>query len=95
MQTKTARNGWVERIQMPKDDENSIWFEVLQRLTKIETNTEGLNEISGTARSALVKSEENARDIEEIKEKQKWTVHTIAGIGVTFIVYFITKLIER
>lgn len=27
---------------MSKDDENSIWFEVLQRLTKIETNTEGL-----------------------------------------------------
>ena len=81
---------------MPKDnDDNSIWFEVLQRLTKIETNTEGLNEISGIARSALTKSEENSRDIEEIKEKQKWTVHTIAGIGVTFIVYFITKLIER
>ena len=80
---------------MPKDDENSIWFEVLQRLTKIETNTEGLNEISDSARSALAKSEENSRDIEEIKEKQKWTVHTIAGIGVTFIVYFITKVIER
>lgn len=80
---------------MPKDDETSIWFEVLQRLTKIETNTEGLNEISGIARSALTKSEENSRDIEEIKEKQKWTVHTIAGIGVTFIVCFITKLIER
>ena len=81
---------------MPKDnDDNSIWFEVLQRLTKIETNTEGLNEIAGIARSALAKSEENAKDIEEIKEKQKWTVHTIAGIGVTFIVYFITKVIER
>ena len=80
---------------MPKDEETGIWFEVLQRLTKIETNTEGLNEISDLARSALVKSEENARDIEEIKEKQKWTGHTIAGIGVTFIVYFITKLIER
>ena len=80
---------------MPKDDENSIWFEVLQRLTKIETNTEGLSEISGIARNALAKSEENSKDIEEIKEKQKWTVHTIAGIGVTFIVYFITKLIER
>ena len=80
---------------MPKDDENSIWFEVLQRLTKIETNTEGLNEISDSARSALAKSEENSRDIEEIKEKQKWTVHTIAGIGVTFIVYLITKVIER
>lgn len=80
---------------MPKDEDNSIWFEVLQRLTKIETNTEGLNEISGVARSALAKSEENSRDIEEIKENQKWTWRTIAGIGVTFIVYFITKVIER
>ena len=85
----------IERGIMPKDDENSIWFEVLQRLTKIETNTEGLNEISGIARNALAKSEENSKDIEEIKEKQKWTVHTIEGIGVTFIVYFITKFIER
>ena len=77
---------------MQKDDENSIWFEVLQRLTKIETNTEGLNEI---ARSALAKSEENSRDIDEIKDKLKWTMHTITGIGVTFVVYFITKFIER
>ena len=80
---------------MPKDEETVIWFEVLQRLTKIETNTEGLKEISGIARSALAKSEENSRDIEEIKEKQKWTGHTIAGIGVTFFIYFITKIIER
>lgn len=80
---------------MPKDEDNSIWFEVLQRLTKIETNTEGLNEISGIARTALARSEENSRDIEEIKENQKWTWRTIAGIGVTFIVYFITKVIER
>lgn len=80
---------------MPKDEDNSIWFEVLQRLTKIETNTEGLNEISGVARNALAKSEENSRDIEEIKENQKWTWRTIAGIGVTFIAYFITKVIER
>ena len=61
----------IERGIMPKDDESSIWFEVLQRLTKIETNTEGLNEISGIARSALTKSEENARDIEVMKENQK------------------------
>ena len=80
---------------MPKDEDTGIWFEVLQRLTKIETNTEGLNEISGIARSALAKSEENARDVEEMKETQKWTWRTIAGIGVTFIVYFITKVIER
>ena len=80
---------------MQKDEETVIWFEVLQRLTKIETNTEGLKEISGIARNALAKSEENSKDIDEIKEKQKWTVHTIAGVGVTFVIYFITKLIER
>ena len=77
---------------MPKDEDNSIWFEVLQRLTKIETNTEGLNEISGIARNALAKSEENSRDIEEMKEKQKWTVHTIAGIGVTLSSTSLLKL---
>ena len=80
---------------MQKDEDNSIWFEVLRRLTKIETNTEGLNEISGIARTALAKSEENARDVEEMKENQKWAWRTIAGIGVTFIVYFVTKVIER
>ena len=80
---------------MPKDEDNRIWFEVLQRLTKIETNTEGLNEISGIARIALAKSEENARDVEEMKENQKWAWRTIASIGVTFVVYFITKFIER
>ena len=81
---------------MPKDnDEISIWYVVLQRHTKIETNTEGLNEISGIARNALAKSEENSEDIEEIKENQKWAWRTIAGIGVTFVVYFITKFIDR
>ena len=79
---------------MPKDDENSIWFEVLQRLTKIETNTEGLNEISGIARTALAKSEENSKDIEEIKENQKWTWRTIAGIGVSVVVYLLTRFME-
>ena len=81
---------------MPKEnDDSGMFMEIVQRLTKIEANTEGLNEISVIARNALAKSEENSRDIEEIKEKQKWTVHTITGIGVTFVVYFITKFIER
>lgn len=81
---------------MPKEnDDSSMFIEIMQRLTKIEANTEGLNEISNVARNALARSDENARDVEEIKENQKWTWRTIAGIGVTFIVYFITKLIER
>lgn len=81
---------------MPKEnDDSGMFMEIVQRLTKIEANTEGLSEISGIARNALAKSEENARDVEEMKENQKWAWRTIAGIGVTFIVYFITKVIER
>lgn len=81
---------------MPKEnDDSSMFIEIMQRLTKIEANTEGLNEISNVARNALSKSEENTRDITEIKENQKWAWRTIAGIGVTFVVYFITKFIER
>lgn len=81
---------------MPKEnDDSSMFIEIMQRLTKIEANTEGLNEISNVARNALARSDENTRDIAEIKENQKWAWRTIAGIGVTFIVYFITKLIER
>ena len=71
---------------MPKEnDDTGIFMEIVQRLTKI----------SSIARNALSKSVENARDVEEIKENQKWTWRTIAGIGVTFIIYFITKVIER
>ena len=80
---------------MPIDnnEDTTMWFEVLQRLTKIEANTDGLNEISGIARSALVKSEENAQDIEDMKEAQKWTWRTIAGIGISVTVYLITRFL--
>lgn len=79
---------------MPSENKDSdMWYEVLQRLTKIESNTEGLNEIANTARVALSKSEENARDIEEMKENQKWTWRTIAGIGVSVVVYLFTKFL--
>ena len=81
-------------MPIENNEDTTMWFEVLQRPTKIEANTEGFNEISGIARSALVKSEENAQDIEDMKETQKWTWRTIAGIGGTVIVYFITKFIE-
>lgn len=80
-------------MPIENNEDTTMWFEVLQRLTKIEANTEGLNEIAGIARSALVKSEENAQDIEDMKEAQKWTWRTIAGIGVSVTVYLITRFL--
>ncbi|MGM8141883.1 hemolysin XhlA family protein [Enterococcus italicus] len=68
-------------------------MEILQRLVRIEENTKGVDEIASKATIALAKSEENERDINEIKENQKWTWRTIAGIGVSVIVYFITRFL--
>lgn len=72
---------------------NSLWMEIVQRLTKIEENTKGIEQVSDKASQALSKSENNEKDIAEIKENQKWTWRTIAGIGVSVVVYLINKFI--
>lgn len=77
---------------MEKDD-NVLWMEIVQRLTKIEENTKGIEQVSDKASRALAKAEENEKDIAEIKENQKWTWRTIAGIGVSVIVYILNKII--
>lgn len=74
-------------------DPNVLWMEIVQRLTKIEENTKGIEQVSDKASRALSKSEENEKDIAEIKENQKWTWRTIAGIGVSVIVYVLNKFI--
>lgn len=76
---------------MPEKGDNELWVEILQRLVRIEENTKGVDKISEIATSALAKSVENEKDIAEIKENQKWTWRTVAGIGVSVIVYFITR----
>ncbi len=78
---------------MTEKNEQDLWMEILQRLVRIEENTKGVDEIASKATIALAKSEENERDINEIKENQKWTWRTIAGIGVSVIVYFITRFL--
>ncbi|WP_423253612.1 hemolysin XhlA family protein, partial [Melissococcus plutonius] len=47
------------------------------------------------ARTALARSEENTRDIEEMKENQKWTWRTVVGIGVSIFVYLATTYLGR
>lgn len=78
---------------MTGKNEQDLWMEILQRLVRIEENTKGVGEITNKATIALAKSEENERNINEIKENQKWTWRTIAGIVVSVIVYFITRIL--
>ena len=74
--------------------EDNLWREVLQRLTKIEQNTKEIGEISSKATEALFKAQNNENDIAELKDSQKWTWRTIAGIGVSVIVMVISKFIN-
>ena len=84
---------WGVGGEMPEKGDNELWVEILQRLVRIEENTKGVDKISEIATSALAKSVENEKDIAEIKENQKWTWRTVAGIGVSVIVYFITRFL--
>ena len=74
--------------------EDNLWREVLQRLTKIEQNTKEIGEISSKATEALFKARNNEHDIAELKDSQKWTWRTIAGIGVSVIIMVISKFIN-
>lgn len=78
--------------RMPEKDD-LLWREVLQRLTRIEENTKYVDLITSKANKALIKAEENEKDIAEIRENQKWTWRTIAGMGVSVIVYMLTKFL--
>ncbi|MCO5519371.1 hemolysin XhlA family protein [Enterococcus faecalis] len=75
------------------ENENALWREVLQRLTRIEENTKHVDTITNKANKALIKAEENEKDIAEIRENQKWTWRTVVGMGVSVIVYLITKFL--
>lgn len=72
--------------------------DVVERLVRIETkldNYEVLREKTEDAKEkadiALSMAKNNEDDIKEIKENQKWTWRTIAGIWVSVAVYLITK----
>ncbi|EGO2507163.1 hemolysin XhlA family protein [Enterococcus faecalis] len=72
--------------------------DVVERLVRIETkldNYEVLREKTEDAKEkadyAFSIAKNNEEDIKEIKENQKWSWRTIAGIGVSVAVYLITK----
>ncbi len=74
--------------------------EVLQRLTRMETKLDQFVETRETAirgeaaaQSALILAQENARDIQEVKESSKWLTRTtfvlVAGVLLSLVVNFL------
>ncbi|EHK9410432.1 hemolysin XhlA family protein [Enterococcus faecalis] len=66
-------------------------IEIVDRLARIETKLDNHEQLREKADIALSMAKNNEDDIAEIKENQKWTWRTIAGIGGSVAVYLITK----
>lgn len=71
--------------------DNDIQKEILERIVRIETKIDGYNNIREKAETALNKSVENEKDIEEIKGSLTWLWRTFVG---ALIVGFVTAFIK-
>lgn len=79
---------------MPNEvEEEKLWREVLQRLTAIEMNTKGLDEVSKKANEAYALANGNKNDIAELKSDQKTNRGWLMGILATVIGYVIMNYI--
>lgn len=73
--------------------EETLTREILQRLTKIEENTKGINEVADKAEDALALGLKNDEAIKEMKANNKWSWGFIIGLGMTIIGYFFTTIL--
>lgn len=73
--------------------DETLTREILQRLTRIEENTKGINDATEKAEEALSLSKKNDEAIKEIKANNKWSWGFIISLGLTIIGYFFTNII--
>jgi len=67
------------------NDEN-FTREVLERLIKIETKIDDLNELRKTAHQANNLSKVNAEKIEKLEGNQKWLTYSIIGAVIIVLI---------
>jgi len=76
-------------------NDETLWREVLQRLTAIEQNTAGLAEVSKKAQEAYSMAYANKDDISELKDAQKSNKNWLMGIVATIIGYIVTNYLMK
>ncbi|MCD5204508.1 hemolysin XhlA family protein [Enterococcus faecium] len=74
------------------DKDEQLIREILQRLARIEGNTEGLNTVKDTATKALNISETNQQDIKKMQDNQTWLWRLVAGLFIAYIVKVLFKI---
>jgi len=75
-------------------DNRNFETEVLTRLTIIETKLDDYNRIKEKTDIAYNLSNENKKEIDEIKDKIKWISRTIVGAIITGIIAIVFLLIQ-
>ena len=75
-------------------DNRNFETEVLTRLTIIETKLDDYNRIKEKSDIAYNLSNENKKEINEIKDKIKWISRTIVGAIITGIIAIVFLLIQ-
>ena len=65
---------------------NDFKIEVLTQLAVINSKLDGYNEIKKQADEADNRSRQNAKEIEGIKDNNKWAVRTSVGAIITSVV---------
>ncbi|BCA86635.1 hypothetical protein EsVE80_21580 [Enterococcus saigonensis] len=80
---------------MPNGSDEELWREVLQRLTAIEMNTKGLDDVAKKANEAYALANTNKDDIAELKSDQKTNRAWLMGILATVIGYVIMNYILK
>ena len=76
-------------------NDETMWREVLQRLAKIEANTQNLGDVAKKAQEAYSIACTNKDDISELKEQQKSNKNWLMGIVATIIGYIITNYLMK
>ncbi|WP_195515586.1 hypothetical protein [Enterococcus dispar] len=80
---------------MANGSDEELWREVLQRLTAIEMNTKGLDDVAKKANEAYALANTNKDDIAELKSDQKTNRAWLMGILATVIGYVIMNYILK
>lgn len=65
--------------------------EVVERLARIETKLDNYGSTREKAEQAHLMALNNAEDIREIKANNKWAWGYMIGLGISIVIYFLTK----
>lgn len=71
--------------------DSNIQQEILERIVRIETKIDGYNSTREKADMAYTKACQGEKDINEIKDNQKWLWRTIAGAIILGVISAVIK----